>query len=66
MIRGSEREETVRTEREKLAGDANRKDTSASGGTAGIDELGEARIALVDNSRGARSGIVNQTRRNRG
>jgi hypothetical protein len=32
------REETIRTERERLAGDANRKDTSASGEIADTDE----------------------------
>ena len=48
------------------AGGANRKDTSASGEIAGIDEPGEVRIALVDNVGGAKHRIVNQARRNMG
>jgi hypothetical protein len=42
------------------AGDANRKDTSASGEMAGIDEPGEGRTALVDNARGAKRRILDQ------
>jgi hypothetical protein len=62
---GGEWEEPVRTECESLA-DADRKDAIASGEIADTDEPGEGRTALVDNARGAKRRIINQTRRNRG
>jgi len=45
VIRAERMKETLRMERKSLAGDANRKDTSASREIAGTDEPGEERTS---------------------